>query len=60
MTTTASGSTGTGPRCASTRWPGRLSQLLPVLDAIGQAREHWSQLSGGFKSVAHSLQAAVG
>jgi molecular chaperone GrpE len=33
--------------------------LLPVLDAIGQAREH-GELSGGFKSVADSLQAAVG
>jgi molecular chaperone GrpE len=30
-----------------------------VLDAIGQAREH-GELSGGFKSVADSLQAAVG
>jgi molecular chaperone GrpE len=36
-----------------------LSELLPVLDAIGQAREH-GELSGGFKSVADSLQAAVG
>jgi molecular chaperone GrpE len=36
-----------------------LSELLPVLDAIGQAREH-DELSGGFKSVADSLQAAVG
>jgi molecular chaperone GrpE len=36
-----------------------LSDLLPVLDAIGQAREH-GELSGGFKSVADSLQAAVG
>jgi len=35
-----------------------LSELLPVLDAIGQAREH-GELSGGFKSVADSLQAAV-
>ena len=38
---------------------GALSELLPVLDAIGQAREH-GELSGGFKSVADSLQAAVG
>jgi molecular chaperone GrpE len=38
---------------------GALSDLLPVLDAIGQAREH-GELSGGFKSVADSLQAAVG
>jgi molecular chaperone GrpE len=37
---------------------GALSELLPVLDAIGQAREH-GELSGGFKSVADSLQAAV-
>jgi molecular chaperone GrpE len=29
-----------------------------VLDAIGQAREH-GELSGGFKSVADSLQAAL-
>jgi molecular chaperone GrpE len=36
-----------------------LAELLPVLDAIGQAREH-GELSGGFKSVADSLQAAVG
>jgi len=37
---------------------GALSELLPVLDAIGQAREH-GELSGGFKSVADSLQASV-
>jgi molecular chaperone GrpE len=37
---------------------GSLTELLPVLDAIGQAREH-GELSGGFKSVADSLQAAV-
>jgi molecular chaperone GrpE len=36
-----------------------LTELLPVLDAIGQARDH-GELSGGFKSVADSLQAAVG
>ena len=36
-----------------------LNELLPVLDAIGIAREH-GELSGGFKSVADSLQAAVG
>jgi molecular chaperone GrpE len=36
-----------------------LTELLPVLDAIGQARE-LGELSGGFKSVADSLQAAVG
>jgi len=38
---------------------GALGELLPVLDAITQAREH-GELSGGFKSVADSLQAAVG
>jgi molecular chaperone GrpE len=38
---------------------GALIELLPVLDAIGQAREH-GELSGGFKSVADSLQAATG
>ncbi|MGH3167613.1 MAG: nucleotide exchange factor GrpE, partial [Trebonia sp.] len=37
---------------------GALTDLLPVLDAIGQAREH-GELTGGFKSVADSLQAAV-
>jgi molecular chaperone GrpE len=36
-----------------------LTELLPVLDAISQAREH-GELSGGFKSVADSLQAALG
>ena len=35
-----------------------LTGLLPVLDAIDQAREH-GELSGGFKSVADSLKAAV-
>jgi molecular chaperone GrpE len=38
---------------------GTLTGLLPVLDAINQAREH-GELSGGFKSVADSLQAALG
>ena len=38
---------------------GTLSGLLPVLDAIDQAREH-GELSGGFKSVADQLQAALG
>ena len=38
---------------------GTLTELLPVLDAIGQARDH-GELSGGFKSVADSLQAVVG
>jgi molecular chaperone GrpE len=32
-----------------------LSELLPVLDDIGRAREH-GELSGGFKSVADSLE----
>src|SRR6202000_2359900 len=36
-----------------------LTELLPVLDAINQAHDH-AELSGGFKSVADSLQAAVG
>ncbi len=36
-----------------------LAGLLPVLDAIDQARGH-GELSGGFKSVADSLQAATG
>jgi molecular chaperone GrpE len=38
---------------------GTLLELLPVLDAIGQARDH-GELSGGFKSVADSLQAVTG
>jgi molecular chaperone GrpE len=36
-----------------------LTGLLPVLDAIDQAREH-GELSGGFKSVAESLTSALG
>jgi molecular chaperone GrpE len=35
-----------------------LSELLPVLDDIGRAREH-GELSGGFKSVAEALEATV-
>ncbi|HEV8220735.1 MAG TPA: nucleotide exchange factor GrpE [Streptosporangiaceae bacterium] len=35
-----------------------LGELLPVLDDIGRAREH-GELTGGFKSVADSLEAAV-
>jgi molecular chaperone GrpE len=35
-----------------------LSELLPVLDDIGRAREH-GELAGGFKSVAESLESAV-
>jgi molecular chaperone GrpE len=35
-----------------------LAGLLPVLDAIDQAREH-GELSGGFKSVADALQTAA-
>src|SRR6202007_392962 len=38
---------------------GTLSELLPVLDALGPAPETGGR-SGGFKSVADSLQAAVG
>jgi molecular chaperone GrpE len=38
---------------------GTLAGLLPVLDAIDQARDH-GELSGGFKSVADSLQGALG
>jgi len=38
---------------------GTLIELLPVLDAIGQARDH-GELSGGFKSVADSLAAVTG
>ncbi|GAA1013880.1 heat shock protein GrpE [Streptomyces sp. F-3] len=35
-----------------------LSELLPVLDDIGRAREH-NELVGGFKSVAESLETVV-
>ena len=35
-----------------------LSALIPVLDDIGRAREH-GELTGGFKSVAESLESAV-
>jgi molecular chaperone GrpE len=35
-----------------------LSELLPVLDDIGRAREH-GELTGGFKSVAESLEASA-
>jgi len=35
-----------------------LTELLPVLDDIGRAREH-GELSGGFKSVAESLESVV-
>ena len=35
-----------------------LTELLPVLDDIGRAREH-GELVGGFKSVAESLEAAT-
>ncbi|QNE76408.1 nucleotide exchange factor GrpE [Streptomyces finlayi] len=37
---------------------GLLSELLPVLDDIGRAREH-GELVGGFKSVAESLETVV-
>ena len=36
-----------------------LSELLPVLDDIGRARDH-DELTGGFKSVAESLEAVTG
>ena len=36
-----------------------LTNLLPVLDDIGRARDH-GELEGGFKSVADALEAAVG
>ncbi len=35
-----------------------LSELLPVLDDIGRAREH-DELTGGFKSVAESLESSA-
>jgi molecular chaperone GrpE len=35
-----------------------LSELLPVLDDIGRAREH-EELTGGFKAVAEALEAAA-
>ncbi|MGA4540976.1 nucleotide exchange factor GrpE [Uniformispora flossi] len=35
-----------------------LTELLPVLDDIGRARDH-GELSGGFKSVAESLESVV-
>ncbi|MFG2598488.1 nucleotide exchange factor GrpE [Streptomyces sp. NPDC048462] len=37
---------------------GLLSELLPVLDDVGRAREH-GELLGGFKSVAESLETVV-
>lgn len=36
-----------------------LQELLPVLDDIGRARDH-DELTGGFKSVAESLETLVG
>jgi molecular chaperone GrpE len=36
-----------------------LTNLLPVLDDIGRARDH-GELEGGFKSVADALESAVG
>ncbi|HUK68489.1 MAG TPA: nucleotide exchange factor GrpE [Streptosporangiaceae bacterium] len=36
-----------------------LTELLPILDNIGRAREH-GELAGGFKSVAESIEAAAG
>ncbi|SDL56848.1 nucleotide exchange factor GrpE [Nonomuraea jiangxiensis] len=37
---------------------GALTELLPVLDDIGRARDH-GELTGGFAKVAESLEAAV-
>ncbi|GGV81206.1 protein GrpE [Streptomyces gelaticus] len=37
---------------------GLLSELLPVLDDVGRARDH-NELVGGFKSVAESLETVV-
>ncbi|MFB6992584.1 nucleotide exchange factor GrpE [Streptomyces sp. NPDC056304] len=37
---------------------GLLSELLPVLDDVGRARDH-GELVGGFKSVAESLETVV-
>jgi molecular chaperone GrpE len=37
---------------------GVLTELLPVLDDIGRARDH-EELSGGFKAVADALESAV-
>ena len=36
-----------------------LTELLPVLDDIGRAREH-EELKGGFKAVAEALESAAG
>lgn len=36
-----------------------LTELLPILDDIGRAREH-DELTGGFKSVGEALEGAVG
>jgi molecular chaperone GrpE len=36
-----------------------LTELVPVLDDIGRARDH-EELTGGFKSVADTLEAAAG
>jgi molecular chaperone GrpE len=38
---------------------GVLTELLPVLDDIGRARDH-EELTGGFKAVADALESAVG
>ncbi len=35
-----------------------LTEMLPALDAIGQARQH-DELSGGFKSVADTIESAA-
>jgi molecular chaperone GrpE len=36
-----------------------LTELLPILDDIGRARDH-DELTGGFKSVGEALEASVG
>ncbi|WP_019632055.1 nucleotide exchange factor GrpE [Actinomadura atramentaria] len=36
-----------------------LTELLPILDDVGRARQH-NELTGGFKSVGESLEATVG
>src|ERR1035438_1654162 len=46
------------PRGGYQAGAGTVPGLLPVLDAIDQARDH-GELSGGFKSVADSLQSAT-
>ena len=59
MPTTASGADRDWVTVREHAVAGTLLELLPVLDAIGQARDH-GELSGGFKSVRDSLQAVAG